>query len=256
MFHDIAIWLVFSAFALSVGSFLNVVIYRLPQNILHPEEQLTLALPRSHCPHCKTPLRLRDNLPLIGWLLLRGRCFHCQHSISVRYPATELLTLFCSALLAIFLPWNLTLGAALLLCWVLLALMLIDMEHQLLPDMLTLPLLWAGLLAKVFGIIPGSPVQAIVGAAAGYLTLWLLAAIYRYWRGIDALGMGDAKLLAAFGAWLGWQALPSLLLLAAAGGILATLGAYLLKGRDLHQPVPFGPFLSLAGAGLFITALT
>ncbi|HDT4958110.1 TPA: prepilin peptidase [Enterobacter kobei] len=255
MHHNAALWLMFSAFALSVGSFLNVVIYRLPQNILHPEVPLTLALPRSHCPYCKTPLRLRDNLPLIGWLRLRGRCFHCQHPISVRYPATELLTLVCSALLAIFLPWDLTLGAALLLCWMLLALVLIDLEHQLLPDTLTLPLLWAGLLAKVSGILPGSLDDAILGAAAGYLTLWLLATLYRHWRGIDALGMGDAKLLAAFGAWLGWQALPTLLLLAAAGGIVVTVAAHLLQGRDLHQPVPFGPFLSLAGAGLFIAAL-
>ncbi|MGX5079615.1 prepilin peptidase [Enterobacter mori] len=255
MFHDVAIWLIFSAFALSVGSFLNVVIYRIPHNILYPDVPLTLAWPRSHCPHCKIPLRLQDNLPLFGWLLLRGRCYHCKHTISVRYPATELLTLLCSLLLTMLLPWDLTLGAALLLCWMLLALSIIDIQHQLLPDALTLPLLWSGLLLKVFDIIPGSLDDAILGAATGYLMLWLLAILYRHWRSIDALGMGDAKLLAAFGAWLGWQALPTLLMLAAAGGIVVTLTIYLLKGRDLRQPAPFGPFLSIAGAGLCIAAL-
>lgn len=256
MLNNIAVWLIFCAFALSVGSFLNVVIYRLPKKIINPEMRLNLAVPRSHCPECQTPLRLRDNLPLLSWLLLRGRCHHCRRPISLRYPVTELLTLMLSIALAIILPWDQTLIPALLLCWGLLTLALIDIEHQLLPDMLTLPLLWSGLLLKVFAIVPGSLSDAVLGAAAGYLSLWCLAVIYRHWRDVEALGMGDAKLLAAFGAWLGWQVLPTLLLLAAAGGILVTFGAYLLKKRSLHQPLPFGPYLSLAGASLFITSLT
>lgn len=255
MFNDVWLVVLGCAGALSVGSFLNVVIYRLPLTILHPEQQLNLALPRSHCPQCKTPLRIRDNIPLISWLMLRGRCHHCSQAISVRYPATEVATLLVSLVLAWLLPWDITLFAALLLCWILLALTLIDIEHQLLPDVLTLSLLWLGLLLQVFALLPGSLSDAVLGAAAGYLSLWLLASGYRYWRGIDALGLGDAKLLAALGAWLGWQALPTILLIAAVAGIATALLRYLLFKRPLNQPLPFGPMLALAGIAIFIPSL-
>jgi leader peptidase (prepilin peptidase)/N-methyltransferase len=255
MLNDGLMLLLGSLFALSVGSFLNVVVYRLPLMILQPEKKLSLALPRSHCPLCHNALRKRDNIPLLSWLALRGRCHHCAHPISVRYPATELATLILSLFLAWLLPWDTTLLAALLLCWMLLALTLIDMEHQLLPDALTLSLLWLGLVLQALAWLPGSLNDAVLGAAIGYLALWLLATGYRYWRGIDALGLGDAKLLAALGAWLGWQMLPTVLLIAAGGGIVTVILRALLFKRPLHQPLPFGPMLAFAGALMFVYPL-
>ena len=252
MLSDIGLLLIGSAIALSVGSFMNVVIYRLPRQILNADGALSLALPASHCIRCQTPLRWRDNLPLLSWLLLRGRCHHCQQPISWRYPAIECASWLIAVFLYGLLPQDATLLASLLLCWVLLALSIIDIEHQLLPDALTQTLLWLGLLLRVFALLPGTLADAVIGAAAGYLSLWLLATGYRSWRGVDALGMGDAKLLAALGAWLGWQALPTLLLMAACGGIIATFIAHWFSHRALNQPIPFGPWLSLSGALLFI----
>ncbi|WP_215846831.1 prepilin peptidase [Candidatus Pantoea bituminis] len=239
--------------ALSAGSFINVVVYRLPLQLLQPTSPVTLCRPRSHCPDCKTPLRWRDNLPLLSWLLLRGKCFHCQAPISLRYPLTEALTLLIGVVSAWQLPQDRFLIITLVLCWTLLALTLIDIKHQLLPDALTLPLLWLGLLLHVYALLPGSLGDAVIGAAAGYSLLWLLATSYRCLRRCEGLGMGDAKLLAALGAWLGWQSLPELLLIAAGGGLTWMLLNQSLFNQALSRAIPFGPWLSLAGADLYFS---
>lgn len=251
MAHEAWLWLLFGAFCLTIGSFLNVVIYRLPLMLMQPECGLSLALPASHCPCCRSPVRWRDNLPLLGWLLLGGRCRACRQPISRRYPLTEATALCIGIVLALIMPPHL-LPWTLLLCWTLLALSQIDLMHQLLPDVLTLPLLWLALVLHSFNLLPGNLADAVLGAAGGYLLFWLLAQGYRWLRGIEALGLGDAKLLAALGAWLGWQPLPQLLLIAASGGIITLLLGYILRRRPLQQALPFGPWLGLAGALLFI----
>lgn len=245
-------WFLLTLLALCVGSLLNVVVYRLPR-ILQQEKSDTysLWLPRSHCPHCRTPIGWRDNIPLLSWLLLRGRCRHCRTPISRRYPLTELGALLLALIAALCIPPGLALAAALALGWMLLALALIDYDHQLLPDGLTLPLLWLGLL---FQLVGGTVTltDAVIGATTGYLCLWLLYWAFRLVTGREALGYGDFKLLAALGAWLGWTALPSLLLAAALAGIVITLAARLAQRRPLDAPLPFGPLLALAGWLLFL----
>nr|WP_314689477.1 prepilin peptidase [uncultured Pantoea sp.] len=254
MLNEILLWLLFALMCLCIGSFLNVVIYRLPLMIQQPHRPLSLALPASHCPHCQSPVRWRDNLPLVGWLKLRGRCRACQQAISLRYPLVEATALCSGLVLAILLPPE-QLWFTLLLFWSLLALSLIDAEHQLLPDLITLPLLWVGLLLHCFTLLPGSTESAVIGVVSGYLLFWSLAAGYRQLRGFDALGLGDAKLLSALGAWLGWEALPLLILIAASGAIVTVLGMRAIWQRPIHRALPFGPWLSLAGAGLFIFPL-
>jgi len=257
MSYDLLCWLLLAAAALCVGSFLNVVIYRLPLMVLQPQPGFSLLQPRSHCPRCKTPVRAGDCVPLLSWFWLRGRCRSCRRSISWRYPAIELATLAISLLLAWLLPWNGALLAALLMSGFLLALSLIDLRVQLLPDALTLPLLWLGLLFHAWGVLPrSSPAQAILGAAGGYLLFRLLASAWRVFRHREALGGGDARLLAALGAWLGWQPLPLLLLLAACMGLIAALLARLSMQRPLSLPLPFGPCLALAGETLLLEQLT
>lgn len=220
MSYDLLCWLLLAAAALCVGSFLNVVIYRLPLMVLQPQPGFSLLLPRSHCPRCKTPIRAGDCLPLLGWLRLRGRCRYCCHPISWRYPAIELAALAISLLLAWQLPWNGVLLAALVVSGFLLTLSLIDLRVQLLPDALTLPLLWLGLLFHAWGVLPrSSPVEAILGA------------------------------------WLGWQSLPLLLLIASCAGLSAALLARLCMQRPLHLPLPFGPCLALAGEALLLDRL-
>jgi len=256
-----------SAFAIAavlgllIGSFLNVVIHRLPlmmqreaDNYLAQEAgrsaahsgRYNLLTPRSACPHCATPVAPAYNIPLLGYLFLRGRCAHCKTSISVRYPLVEL----ASTLLSGWLGWHFGLGAAgvaaLVFAYFLLALSVIDAQTQLLPDSLTLPLLWLGLLFNLAGLfVPLS--DAVAGAMAGYLALWTIYWIFKFTTGKEGIGYGDFKLMAALGAWLGWQALPLLLLtascLGAAGGIVMVL----MKRRAADQSLPFGPYLALAG---------
>lgn len=249
-------WLLLGVLALCVGSFLNVVIYRLPLMVLEPQRGLSLILPRSHCPRCQKSVRMVDCLPLLSWLVLRGRCRNCCQAISWRYPAIEAASAAISLLLALWLPWNGALLAALLMSGFLLALTLIDLRCQLLPDALTLPLLWLGLLLHAVDILPfSSPAEAILGAASGYLLFRLLAWAYRLLRHREALGGGDAKLLAALGGWLGWQSLPLLLLFASGIGLIAVLLARLLMQRPLHLPFAFGPCLALAGEALLLSSL-
>ncbi|QAX81264.1 prepilin peptidase [Yersinia hibernica] len=245
-------WGGFAFLGLCVGSFLNVVIYRLPLMVIHGNlPDFNLCLPHSHCPACQTSLKWRDNIPLFSWLRLRGQCRHCQVAIPVRYPLVELVTMLVTLLIAAIIPLGSPLLAALLLSWVLIALIMIDIDHLLLPDNLTLPLLWAGLFFHLFdNTLPLS--DAVIGAASGYLILWCLYWAFWWVTRREALGYGDFKLLAALGAWLGWMALPSLLLIASLAGIIFALTARLFRGRALNTVLPFGPFLALSGWLLFL----
>jgi leader peptidase (prepilin peptidase)/N-methyltransferase len=272
---------------LLVGSFLNVVIYRLPimldrewreqaSEILTPAAGTSVAdaapvaapsgvaavaapavtpvfnlvTPRSACPSCKAPIKAWQNIPVLSWLLLRGRCAGCGIRISARYPLVELATALLSGIVA----WHFGFGAAavcgLVLTWALVALTGIDIDHQLLPDAITLSLLWLGLLAAVvIGPTPGialpvSPGNAILGAAAGYVSLWLVYHLFRLATGKEGMGAGDFKLLAALGAWLGWHLVPLIILLSAASGSVLEI---VLRGRDRNAEIPFGPYLAAAG---------
>jgi leader peptidase (prepilin peptidase) / N-methyltransferase len=254
---------------LMVGSFLNVVIYRLPimlqrewqlqaaevlsQPSAAPQERFNLSVPRSACPHCKAPITALQNIPLLSWLVLRGRCASCKQPISPRYPLVELATGLLSGLVA----WHFGFGSAaacgILVTWLLIAMTGIDIDHQLLPDNLTLPLLWAGLLAAVLigptpGIaLPVAPRDAILGAVAGYLSLWSVFHLFRLITGKEGMGYGDFKLFAALGAWLGWQSLLLIILLSAATGAVLGILMIALRGRDRAAPMPFGPYLAAAG---------
>ena len=246
---------------LCVGSFLNVVIHRLPRMMeaqwraecaaLDGREPaaggaFNLVTPRSRCPACGTPITAMQNIPLVSWLALRGRCASCRAPISVRYPAVEL----AAGLLAMLLAWRLGYSAALALAlvygWALLALTFIDLDTQLLPDDITLPLLWLGLIANAFGLFTDLR-SAVMGAAAGYLVLWLVYWAFRLLAKKEGMGYGDFKLLAAIGAWTGWQVLPVAIVVAAGlGAILGSLSLWLSrKGADTR--IPFGPYLALGG---------
>lgn len=249
---------------LLVGSFLNVVIHRLPimmerewqQELasLDPNsaveadsETYNLSVPRSCCPKCKSLITARDNIPLVSWLILRGRCRHCANPISVRYPIVELITGLLSAVIAYQFGWGLQMAAMLVLVWSLIALTGIDLDHQLLPDQITLPLLWLGLILNASaGWIPLH--DAVYGAAAGYLSLWSVFHLFRLVTGKEGMGYGDFKLLAALGAWFGWQSLPAIILLSSVVGAVSGIALIAFKQLNRGQPLPFGPFL--AGAGL------
>jgi leader peptidase (prepilin peptidase) / N-methyltransferase len=216
-------------------------------------ERFNLTVPRSACPSCRAPITALQNIPLLSWLLLRGRCASCGAPISPRYPLVEALTGVLSALIA----WRFGFGwpalAALVLTWFLIPLTFIDIDHQLLPDGLTLPLLWLGLLLSLWSaqaggaVVPVDPRSSLIGAMAGYVSLWSVYHLFRLLTGKDGMGYGDFKLFAALGAWLGWQMLLPIILIAAAAGTVIGLGLITLRGRDRSIPIPFGPFL--AGAG-------
>lgn len=243
------------------GSFFNVVIYRLPKMLearwqaeaaaWHgespaPAPPFTLAFPASHCPHCAHRLAWWENLPVLSWLLLRGRCHACHAAISPRYPMVELTSAGLAAGLAAYFGWGWPLLGAALLTGYLLVLAWIDADTQLLPDCLTLPLLWLGL---VFNLLSGqvSLEAALWGAIGGYGVLWLVNAMFKQLRGKNGLGGGDAKLLAALGAWLGVAALPGLIFGAALLAVIAGLGRAAWRRHTLNQPMPFGPWLAIAG---------
>ena len=243
------------------GSFFNVVIYRLPKMLearwqaeaaaWHgespaPAPPFTLAFPASHCPHCAHRLAWWENLPVLSWLLLRGRCHACHAAISLRYPMVELTSAGLAAGLAAYFGWGWPLLGAALLTGYLLVLAWIDADTQLLPDCLTLPLLWLGL---AFNRLSGqvSLEAALWGAIGGYGVLWLVNAMFKQLRGKNGLGGGDAKLLAALGAWLGVAALPGLIFGAALLAVIAGLGRAVWRRHTLNQPMPFGPWLAIAG---------
>lgn len=254
-------------FSLLVGSFLNVVIYRLPimqqrqwsqdaRDTLLELEQLklppapvygrfNLSVPRSACPHCQHAIRWFENIPVFSYLALRGRCLGCKAPISIRYPLVELLTASLSVWVASLMPPSLTLMFGLLFTWLLVAMSFIDLDHYLLLDDLTYSLLWLGLLLSVLGG-PVTPAQAIIGALAGYLSLWSLAWLFKLLTGKDGMGGGDFKLLAALGAWLGAMQLPLVVLMSSVTGLLIVLLASLYR-RQLVRQIPFGPSLALSG---------
>lgn len=255
---------------LFVGSFLNVVILRLPvvldrrwrrqcdelradtpasralASAAGDTERFDLVAPRSRCPHCGHPIGVLENIPVVSYLWLRGKCSACGKRISLRYPMVETLTALLSAVVAWRFGFTVATLGALALTWTLIALTFIDYDHQLLPDDLTLPLLWLGLLLNVTGaFVPLS--AAVIGAAAGYLFLWLVYHGFRLLTGKEGMGYGDFKLLAALGAWVGWQQLPLIILGASFLGAIVGLAFILVFGRDRHLPIPFGPFLCGAG---------
>lgn len=250
---------------LLVGSFINVIVYRLPimlerawqsseaRNEL-PTEAFNLAVPRSHCPSCAQQLSASENVPVVSFLFLRGRCRHCKSRISARYPLVEIAASVASILVAMTFGFTASTLAFLAFAWFLLALSLIDLDHHLLPDDLTLPLLWLGLLVSAFNLgLPGvSLFDAVIGAAAGYMTLWSLFWAFLLVTGKEGLGYGDFKLLAALGAWLGWQAILPVLLLSSLAGAATGLILIVFGGRERSEPLPFGPFLAAAGFVMLI----
>lgn len=246
---------------LLVGSFLNVVIHRLPimmqrdwraqarEFLELPEEPTTtlnLVLPHSHCPHCNHEIRPWENIPLVSWLALRGKCSSCKAPISKRYPLVELACGLLSGYVAWHFGFTWQAGAMLLLTWGLLAMSMIDVDHQLLPDSLVLPLLWLGLLVNLFGLFATLP-DAVWGAVAGYLSLWSVYWLFKLVTGKEGMGYGDFKLLAMLGAWGGWQVLPLTILLSSVVG--AVLGTIMLRVQkaDSGTAIPFGPYLAIAG---------
>lgn len=248
---------------LIVGSFLNVVIHRLPRMLERewqaqceelagrepaPQPRYDLVAPRSHCPACRTPIRLPHLLPLVGWLIARGRCAACGVAIPRRYPLVEALTALLFALAALHFGLGWTLAAALLVTAVLIALTFIDLDTQLLPDQLTVPLMWAGLAAS---LPAGRGEDALVGAIAGYLSLWTVYWAFKLLTGKEGMGYGDFKLLAALGAWLGWQALVPIVLIASVAGALAGL-VLMARGNARDTPIAFGPWLAIAGWGVML----
>jgi len=265
--------LVFTALAtmlgLLVGSFLNVVIHRLPRMLQRDwraqcavlleqapdpvESRYNLIVPRSACPHCGHVIGALENIPVISYLLLKGRCGACGEPISVRYPIVELMTGVLSGIVAWSFGAQWATCFALMITWALIALTFIDVDHQLLPDIITLPLLWLGLLVSLANLqVGGSPLfadvrSAVIGAAAGYLSLWLVFHLFRLLTGKEGMGYGDFKLLAALGAWLGWQMLLLIILLSTLVGALIGIVMMLGGKRSRQTPIPFGPYLAAAG---------
>lgn len=247
---------------LLVGSFLNVVVYRLPKMMIRdwkiqsremlelpPEPQtetFNLILPHSRCPHCAHKIRAWENIPVVSYLFLGGKCSQCKAPISKRYPLVELACGVLSAFIAWHFGYGWEAGAMLVLTWGLLSMSLIDADHQLLPDAIVLPLLWLGLIVNSFGLF-SSLTDALWGAVAGYLVLWCVFWLFKLITGKEGMGYGDFKLLAMLGAWGGWQILPLTILLSSIVG--AVLGLILLRLRNVETstPIPFGPYLALAG---------
>lgn len=260
--YPAALITVCALFGLLVGSFLNVVIHRVPlmmeagwrrearellEQPAEDEPVFNLVVPRSRCPQCGHGIRWHENIPVLSWLMLKGRCSQCGTAISKRYPIIEVLTAVVAALCAWRLgygPWLLfALGAS----FTLLALAVIDLDTTLLPDDLTYPLLWAGLLAALLGVSPVTLPDAVIGAMVGYLSLWSLYWVFKLLTGKEGMGYGDFKLLAALGAWLGWQFMPLVILLSSVVGLVFALSMMASGSVKRDQGIPFGPYLAIAG---------
>jgi leader peptidase (prepilin peptidase)/N-methyltransferase len=266
-------WFFFLTVALTslcIGSFLNVVIHRLPKmlqqqwrnecTLLLNDQQIddphnesinekapfNLAKPASHCPSCNYKIKPWHNIPLLSWLCLKGRCAHCKTAISIRYPLIELGTALASLLIAQHFGPSLSTLIYLIITWGLIALIFIDIDHMLLPDQLTLPLLWLALLASCFELTL-LPNEAIIGAAVGYLSLWSVYWLFKLMTGKEGMGYGDFKLLAIFGALLGWQAILTIVLLSSLVGAIIGSIQLAVQGKDKSTPIPFGPYLAIAG---------
>lgn len=262
-------WLYFfllGLFSLLVGSFLNVLIHRLPimlerswqqeyqdyftddgnNSPITSKEPYNLFLPRSACPHCGHQITAAENIPLLSWLFLKGRCSSCRKPISARYPLVELVCALASIAVTWYYPPGWALAGALLLTWILLALTFIDLDKMLLPDQLTLPLLWLGLLLNLSQqFVPLD--DAVIGAIAGYMVLWSLYWAFKLLTGKEGMGYGDFKLLAALGAWLGWQSLPLILILSSCVGAILGIALIIMQRQQQSKPMPFGPYLAIAG---------
>lgn len=249
-------------FGLLVGSFLNVVIYRFPLRLKHqwsaqshewlhdepyPEQAPPSILwPPSHCGHCKSPVRAWQNIPVLSYLLLRAKCANCKQAISARYPLVELLTGLASFWVVQHFGWSTQSLFALLLTWALITLSFIDFDHKLLPDDIVLPLLWLGLAINLPSTFTDLH-SAVIGALAGYLSLWSVFQLFKIITGKEGMGHGDFKLLALFGAWLGWQMLPQIILISTALGSIVGLSLILLRRSQFGSKLPFGPYIALAG---------
>lgn len=260
--HPLAFVLLALGLGLIVGSFLNVLVWRLPKMLERewraqahevlglPAEPVgpayNLMHPNSCCPHCNHPIRPWENIPLLSYLILRGRCTHCRGAISARYPFTELACGLISAFVAWHFGFGWQAGVVMLLSWGLLAMSLIDTDHQLLPDVLVLPLLWLGLIVNGFGLL--TPLtDALWGAVIGYMSLWSVFWLFKLATGKDGMGHGDFKLMALLGAWGGWQILPMTLLMASLAGVFGGLILMRLRKTQASTPMPFGPYLAIAG---------
>ena len=262
--HSVIFLLALGIIGAMIGSFLNVVIYRLPRMLqqewetecrsfltlpvekCQPSKKYNLFVPRSHCLHCNQQINVIDNIPILSYIFLGGKCRHCKHTISARYPLIELSALGLSLLVG--LQFGLTWQAifALIFVWSLLALIVIDIDHQLLPDTITLPLLWLGLLINLNNIFIPLP-DAILGAVTGYLSLWSFTKLYYLLTGKHGMGHGDFKLLAALGAWLGWQMLPLIVIFSSLVGAIVGISLVIFTHRERDKPIPFGPYLAIAG---------
>ena len=260
---------------LLVGSFLNVVIYRLPKMMEHDwqaqcrdflindgnitslpaqdlkQEPFNLMVPVSRCPHCGHKIRPWENIPIISYLFLRGKCSSCKAGISARYPIIELVSGLLSVAVIYYVGINWSGLAALVFTWSLIALTMIDVDAYLLPDDITLPLLWLGLIANSFGAFTDLP-SALWGAIAGYLVLWSVYKLFKLVTGKEGMGYGDFKLLSALGAWMGWQMLPQIILLSSLVGAVIGISMIVIRGRDKNIPIPFGPYLAIAGWIAFV----
>lgn len=251
-------------FGLIVGSFFNVAIHRIPlmlyrswhsqcqefikeyPTIEEQPKELNLFFPRSHCTSCKKTIPFWHNIPLISYILLRGKCHFCHVPINIRYPIVELFTAMLFALCIFYFGFNWQGIAAMVFSGCLIILTFIDLDHQLLPDDITLGLMWLGLLLNTFGLFTDSH-SALLGAIAGYLSLWTVAKLYAFFSKKEGMGHGDFKLLAALGAWLGWQNLPFIILCASFIGALVGISLILFYRHDHQKPIPFGPYLASAG---------
>ena len=248
---------------LLVGSFLNVVIYRLPvmmdigwkkecKEYLELEdtetktEPFNLMVPLSRCPICKSEIKPYQNIPVISYILLKGKCSNCKAHIALRYPLIEAFTGITSTIVAWSFGYDIATLFALLLTWSLIALSFIDIDHQLLPDSITLPMLWLGLFLSIFSIYTDTT-SSIIGAIAGYLSLWTVYQLFKLATGKEGMGYGDFKLLALFGAWLGWQYIPLIILLSSLVGAIIGISMIVFTKKDRNIPIPFGPYLAAAG---------
>lgn len=263
LFLNSPIYLYPSIFILGliIGSFLNVVIFRIPKMLeqewksqccelleteCKEEPKVTLSTPNSTCPKCGHEIKPWENIPVISYLFLRGKCSSCKTSISLRYPIIELVTGVLSLSVICVIGANWAGFSALILTWVLIALTMIDFDTQLLPDNMTLPLVWLGLIVNANGLFVPLE-EALWGAVAGYLSLWAVYHGFKLLTGKEGMGFGDFKLLAALGAWMGWQLLPVIILLSSLVGAVVGILLIAIKGRDKNIPIPFGPYLAAAG---------
>ena len=255
-----------AVFSLLIGSFLNVVVYRLPKMLEYgwyhecreflsdevkdiPEKKLTkitLSTPHSSCPHCGHSIRFYENIPILSWLFLKGKCSQCKKPISLRYPLVEGATALLSTIVAMHFGVSIDTVFMLILTWCLIALTLIDFDCMLLPDQITLPLIWLGLIININGtFVPLT--DAVIGAAVGYMSLFTIFWLFKLLTGKEGMGFGDFKLFALFGAWIGWQLLPILILMASVVGAIVGISLLLFKNHQRGQAIPFGPYLAVAG---------